>query len=215
MTYSRSCVQAMLGACLIAWSVVAQSQAALQHDTVLVHRFSIPGGESWGSISIDIVPGGWHVGDVEGRLATDVQLRHALRDLVGLEVGGRCTGWFDGLTAYPCGFSLRDVDLASAVSDRYAALAMDWEALSAARELADRGPLPGTHASAPSGSTRLDVQRFVALRMPLAYLGDKRAAFGGKLRFEIRAVSNALVPSLFDLGSGLVILQARLRGERS
>ena len=62
---------------------------------------------------------------------------------------------------------------------------------------------------------RLDGERFVALRMPLPYLGDKSQALGGTLRFDIRAVSNVLVPSKFDRSSGLVILRARLPGERS
>jgi hypothetical protein len=51
--------------------------------------------------------------------------------------------------------------------------------------------------------------------MPSPYLGDQSRTFGGTLRFDIRALSNVLVPSKFDRSSGRVILRARLSGERS
>lgn len=182
---------------------------------MLVHAFKIPSGESWGPVSIDLSTGGWRVGGAGGPPATEGQLRLVLRSLVAVEVGGRCTGWVSGATAYPCGFSLRDIDWAGAVEPRYAAIAVDQESVAATRKHVEAEiPLDG-NASAVPRAPQLDSDGFVALRMPSAYLGDKSRTFGGTLRFELRAVSNVLVPSKFDRASGLVILRARLPGERS
>ncbi len=92
--------------------------------------------------------------------------------------------------------------------DRYAAIANDWETADRQRAEAAvkaRPPgLDGTGLIAPLP----DAARFVALRAPLRYLGDKGKSFGGRLQFEIRALSNALVPSQFERDSGMVILRA-------
>jgi hypothetical protein len=180
----------------------------------LVHAFRIPSGESWGPVSIDLSAGGWRVGGPGGPLATEGQLRVVLRSLVAAEVGGRCTGWVSGATAYPCGFSLRDIDLAGAVEPRYAAIAVYQESVAATRDNVEVELPADVNASVPR-LPRIDGERFVALRMPSSYLGDQSRTFGGTLRFDIRALSNVLVPSKFDRSSGLVILRARLSGERS
>ena len=201
---------------LCAWlmgcaATAVRAQLPAGPDVVLVHAFRIPGGESWGAVSIDLATGGWRVGGPDGPLAAEGQLRVVLRSLVAAEVGGRCTGWVSGATAYPCGFSLRDIDLAGAVEPRYAAIVVDQQSVAAAREHVEVELPVDTSASA----ARLDSERFVALRMPAAYLGDKSQTLGGTLRFDIRAISNVLVPSKFDHSSGLVILRARPPGERS
>ena len=101
------------------------------------------------------------------------------------------------------------------MAQRYAAIAMDQQSVVAARRNAepDLPQEPATH-SMPK-PPQVDVERFVALRLPAAYLGAQSQAFAGTLRFEIRAISNAIAPSKFDRGSGLVVLRARLSGERS
>jgi len=214
MTPMRSGVAMLLVSWLLTGTAVAQVQPPAVIDVVLIHGFRIPNGESWGTVSILLSSGGWRVGDPGGPLASEAQLRLALRALVAVELGGRCTGWLDGATAYPCGFSLRDIDWAGRVEPRYAAIAVDHQSVAAARERADPEVPVEEHASSVPRSPRLDRERFVALHLPADYLGDQGKAFGERLRFEIRALSNVLVPSKFDRSSGLVVLRARLVGER-
>jgi hypothetical protein len=215
MTSKRTVLRGVLCAWLVGCATASvRAQVPAGPDVVLVHAFKVPIGESWGPVSINLSSGGWRVGGPDGPLASDGQLRVVLRSLVVAEVGARCTGWVSGATAYPCGFSLREIDLAGAVEARYAAIAVDEQSVVAARDNVEVDLPADQHASVPR-SPRLDGERFVGLRMPSAYLGDQSQAFGGTLRFEIRALSNVLVPSKFDRGSGLVILRARLPGERS
>jgi len=216
MTFKQAVVRRVLCAWLVGCATAdMRAQVLTGPDIVLVHAFRIPSGESWGPVSIDLSAGGWRVGGPGGPLATEGQLRVVLRSLVAAEVGGRCTGWVSGATAYPCGFSVRDIDLAGAVEPRYAAIAVDQESVAGARERAEVDASRDEQASAVPRSPRLDTERFVGLRMPSSYLGNQSRTFGGTLRFEIRALSNVLAPSMFDRSSGLVILRARLSGERS
>ena len=206
----------LLCACTLAIAAVrAEQGAAPSIDTVLVHRFSLPHRNDWASVVIRLSAGGWHMGQAQGRSASALQLRIVLRDLVAIEIGARCVGWIDGPTVYPCGFSFRNVDFAGAVAEPYSAIAMDWEALNLARDLAAHGTQPERHASDVAAPRRRDAERFVALRLPPNYLGDQSATLGGTLRFEVRALTNAHAPSNFDRSSGLVILRARPRGDPS
>src|SRR5262245_10947452 len=110
MAWQRWSRRAALCASLIAGGAAAHAQVPTGPEVVLVHGFKIPDGDAWGDVSIDLAAGAWHVGSASGPLASEAQLRWALRSLIGLELGGRCTGWVSGPTAYPCGFSLREVD---------------------------------------------------------------------------------------------------------
>jgi len=213
MTWQRWSRRATLCASLVAGGAATHAQVHTGPDVVLVHVFRVPDGEAWGTVAIDLAAGAWHVGSASGPLAGEAQLRGTLRALTGLEIGGRCTGWVSGPTAYPCGFSLREVDLAGAVPQRYAAITVDQRSVATLRA-ASEVEVAQKHASSPR-TPQLDEERFVALRLPAPYLGDKSQAFGGTLRFEIRALSNALVPSRFDRGSGQVILRARVAGQSS
>jgi hypothetical protein len=217
MTSMRSHLQRALCAGLVNCAAAAvQAQVPTGPDVVLVHGFRIPNGDSWGSISIDLPAGGWRVGDAGGPPASEAQLRQVLRALVAVALGGRCAGWVDGATAYPCGFSLRNIDWAGSVTQPYAAIAVDQQSVVvAARQHAEVGLSLEPDSSSPSASPRVDDERFVAMRLPMAYLGDKSQTLGGVLQFEIRALSNLLAPSRFEYGSGLVVLRARLLGERS
>jgi len=206
--------RAALCASLIGGGGAAHAQVPTGPDVVLVHAFSIPDGDSWGAVAIGLAAGGWRVGAANGPPASEAQLRSALRSLVAFEVGGRCTGWVSGPTAYPCGFSVRAVDLAGTVPELYAAVAVDQQSVLALRERVDLSVPPARHASVPSSPT-VDDEHFVALRLPPAYLGDKSETYGGTLQFEIRALSNPLVPSKFNRAGGQVILRANLPGERS
>jgi len=217
MTSMRSHLQRALCAGLMNCAAAAvQAQAPTGPDVVLVHGFRIPNGESWGTISINLSAGGWRVGDARGPLASEAQLRQALHALAAVEVGGRCAGWVDGATAYPCGFSLRNIDWAGAVTQQQPTIAVDQESVVVAARKHTEGAMSiDQSGSSPNATSRPDDERFVALRLPTAYLGDKSQTLGGVLQFEIRALSNLLAPSTFELGSGLVVLRARLSGERS
>jgi hypothetical protein len=217
MTSKRAVVRGVLCAWLVGCATASvRAHVPAGPDVVLVHAFRIPDGDSWGRISIDLSSGGWRVGGPDGPVAGEAQLRQALRALEAVEVGGRCAGWVDGATAYPCGFSLREIDWAGAVAQRYAAIAVDQQSVVvAARQHAEVGLSLEPDSSSPSASPRVDDERFVAMRLPMAYLGDKSQTLGGVLQFEIRALSNLLAPSRFEYGSGLVVLRARLLGERS
>ena len=218
MTSKRAIVRGVLCAWLVGCATASvRAHVPAGPDVVLVHAFRIPDGDSWGRISIDLSSGGWRVGGPDGPVAGEAQLRQALRALEVVEVGGRCAGWVDGATAYPCGFSLREIDWAGAVAQRYAAIAVDQQSVvvAAAREQAAVDMAAQPHASALTALPRVDDERFVALRLPWSYLGDKGQTYGGALQFEIRALSNGLAPSKFDRNSGLIALRARLLGERS
>lgn len=173
---------------------------------VLVHRITIPTDSSWGVTSMALSVGHWRVGDADGAVATAAELTAALQDVVSIEIGGVCRSWLDGPTLYPCGFSVRNVDLAGLVNDKYTAMEFDdgFGPMSSSNLT-----MPAT-PSTPSGTAATPaVPRFVAVQLPHEYLRKANAALGGHLRFEVRAISNPLVPSQFDSTSGVVILRAR------
>lgn len=183
----------------------AQSQDGPAYERiVLVHRFTLPQKLAWGKVSIDLAPTAWRVGGVDGPPAHAAQLQGALGALGGVEIGARCTGWVDGPTAYPCGFALREIGFTAQTVERHGGIVMDWtpdpkRAQTAARAH-PRADMKGLMAPLP------DTQRFVVMHVAPYQLGDPAKAVGRKLEFEVRAVSNPLMPSVFDHASGLVSL---------
>ena len=217
MTLGGLDARILLTALLAAWALVGRCHASEGLDMVLVHAFRLPPGESWRAVSIHLSPGQWRSGGPNGSTATEFQMKAVLRSLVGIEIGGRCASWIDGETAYACGLSMRNVDLAGVVKQDHVLIAVDQAAVESARANTEvsaphKGELP---ASPVARVPRLDVGRFVALHLPTEYLGDQSRAYAGSLRFEIRAMPNAIMPSRFAYDSGLVILRAKLPGERS
>ena len=171
---------------------------------VLVHRFTLPKKPAWGKFSIDLAPAAWRVGGVDGPPAHAAQLQGALGALGSIEIGGRCTGWVDGPTAYPCGFALREIGFTAQTVERHGGIVMDWtpdpKRVQVAINTRPRADIKGLMAPLS------DTQRFVAMHVAPYQLGDPAKAVGRKLEFEIRAVSNQLMPSSFDRASGLVSL---------
>jgi hypothetical protein len=183
----------------------AQDPAGAPFDhIVLVHRFTIPPRMAWGKVSVELAPEAWHVGGADGPLASAAQLRGTLRALGGIEVGGRCAGRFDGATAYPCGFAVRELGLAAQAGDRVAGIAMDWTT-DPIRVQAASDTRPQTVMKAGVAAVA-DTTRFVGLRVAPHQLGAPERAFGHTLEFEIRAVPNLLMPSVFDRANGMVTL---------
>lgn len=185
----------------------AQSQDGPAYERiVLVHRFTVPQKLAWGKISIDLTPAAWRVGGVDGPPAHAAQLSGVLGALDGIEIGARCTGWVEGPNAYPCGFALREIGLAAQSVKRSSGIVMDWtpnpQRAQAAIDARPHADMKGLMAPLP------DTQRFVGMHVAPRHLGDTAKAMGAKLEFEIRAVSNRLVPSMFDRASGVVTLCA-------
>lgn len=183
----------------------AQSQDQPAYERiVLVHRFTVPQKLAWGKVSIDLAPAAWRVGGVDGPPAHAAQLQGALGALGGVEIGARCTGWVEGPNAYPCGFALRDIGFTAQTVERHGGIVMDWtpnpQRAQAAIDARPHADMKGLMSPLP------DTQRYVGMHVAPRLLGDPAKAVGRKLEFEIRAVSNRLVPSLFDHASGLVAL---------
>ena len=142
------------------------------------------------------------LGKVAAELCAGVQ--GALGALGGVEIGARCTGWVEGPNAYPCGFALRDIGFTAQTVERHGGIVMDWtpnpQRAQAAIDARPHADMKGLMSPLP------DTQRYVGMHVAPRLLGDPAKAVGRKLEFEIRAVSNRLVPSLFDHASGLVAL---------
>jgi hypothetical protein len=98
---------------LTVWLSAASGPVAAQEQDVpllLAHRFTIAEPPSWSDVAVHLAPGQWRVGGPDGPVASAWQLRSALARLIAVEVAGCCSGWADGSTAYPCGFTLRGLD---------------------------------------------------------------------------------------------------------
>ena len=175
-----------------------------------MHRIDIPQRLAWGKVSIAPAPGGWRVGTADGPPANAVQLRLVLADLGSVEIGGRCTGWVEGPSAYPCGFAVRGLSLAGSAADEFTTTALDWtpdpQRAQAAIDARPQADMKGLISPLP------DAPRFVGVRVPPGHLSVRGAAYGGELKFEFRALSNPLVPSLFDYASGRVALCGGMQG---
>jgi hypothetical protein len=191
---------------LAAWlSAASTNVAAQEHDVALVlaHRFTIAEPPSWGDVTIDLAPAQWRVGQPDGPVATAWQLRTALGGLIAVEVGGCCSGWADGSTAYPCGFTLRGLELLG--------LDVDSEPASASPE----APSMLERAGADAFACARGPMRFVGIRPWLHNPGDHARALGTTLRFQFRGLANDLHASKIDRASGVVILRALQRGRAS
>jgi hypothetical protein len=191
--------------------------AAQEHNVplVLTHRFAIEEPPSWGHVTVNLSQGQWRVGGPDGPVASAWQLKTALGALVAIEVGGCCSAWVDGPTAYPCGFTLRGLELPG--------LHVDSEPASASPDAGSMLDGAGTGAFACAGQDsqtregpmRRGAMRFISIRPWLHNPGDHARALGSALRFQFRGVANDLHPSKIDRASGVVILRAVKRARAS
>lgn len=170
---------------------------------VLVHRIKMAKDASWQANAIALIAGGWHVSDANGVVATDAQLLSVFQNVASIEIGGVCRGWLDGPTSYPCGFAVREVDLAGQVDERFAAMEFDNGSGVISAWTSQPPPARSGITATPSAP------RFIAVRLPRVFLGNVSPALGGHLRFDLRTISNPLLPSQFDSTSGLVVLRGR------
>lgn len=213
---SRLCrgASALLAICLSAagGDVAAQEQPV---PLVLVHRFTIAEPPSWGDVAVDLVPAQWRVGGPDGPLANAWQLRMALGRLVAVEVGGCCSAWADGPTAYPCGFTLRGFELLGLEVDREPASASPDASSSTERTGIEAFACARQHTPTREGTKHQRAMRFVSIRPWLHNAGDHTRALNSTLRFQFRGIVNDLHASKVDPASGVVILRALQRGRAS
>jgi hypothetical protein len=192
--------------------VAAQQQ---QVPLVLVHRFTIAEPPSWGGVAVDLVPAQWRVGGPDGPAANAWQLQAVLAALIAVEVGGCCSAWAEGLTAYPCGFTLRGFELAGLDVDRGPASASPQASSMPERTGADAFACAGKDTPTGDGIRREGAMRFARIRPWLNNPGHPARALGTTLRFQFRGMVNQLHPSKIDRASGVVILHAWQRGRAS
>jgi hypothetical protein len=167
----------------------------------LVARFDLPPAGTWRAVSLPLAPGVWRIGSADGPPADAARLRTVLSALQSLQVGGRCASQVDEGTSWPCGFTVADLDLAGRATLRAPVGAVDW-------------PLRVDPADLPTELPAPDAMRPVAMHAPAMFLGDQSKAYGGRLSFRFKAVSNATKPSRFDTAAGGTVVLRGAPGAR-
>lgn len=92
-----------------ATSTLGASAAAAGDGLELHARFDLAPGQAWSSVQI--AAAGWHLMSAAGTPAALAHLRAVPAGPHSVMIGGRCAGWVDGATVYPCGFAVEAVRL--------------------------------------------------------------------------------------------------------
>jgi hypothetical protein len=172
-------------------------------ETTLHAGFRIAARQEWVTITIDLAPSAWRAGDANGRPVSPAEMQSMLARLRSVEVGGSCIGWVEGATSYPCGFAVEWLGAAGTGTPTFSARAVGWETSAAGRARTAGRSTPELTAAGLISPLPDDAQ-FVAVKVPPALLG---APGSQRITFRIRAVSNPLVPSIFERDSGQIILR--------
>ena len=126
-------------------------------------------------------------------------------------IGGRCNGFKDESTYYPCSFAIAEPDLGGIVVGRFDGQTTDWTGTAQAAVLRPhtlrRGRGSVEAFSPPATEREGSDSRLLGLVAPARHLGDQRASYGTRLSFSFRAIDNDVTPSKFDLASGSVVLR--------
>ncbi len=188
---------ALLAVCLLGTPGAWASEGLELHA-----RFDIAPRQAWGAVRITAAD--WHVGSAQGTPATAAELRAVLSGPHSLAVGGRCAGWVDGATTYPCGFAVDSLKLDGRALAAGPLHAFGWESTKEARERSIAKASPEVRAAGLIAPLP-DEAQFVGItvRRP----GDSEGAPAPALSFRIRALSNAMVPSIFERGTGAAVLR--------
>jgi hypothetical protein len=182
----------------------AQMNPLDEAPAALYHSFAIAPGHAWSSESIALQVGHWHVGSVDGPLASEAQLRAALTSLARIAIGGRCAAVVEGATGYPCGFALQHLSVDGIDGTRLDGIAADAVTLATAGRGAAETRDVESQPAAPGQTQHL-------VQVVASVLGDAGARPGGRIAFVFRSFDNPLRPSSFDAASGVVELRARPR----
>lgn len=197
---------ALVGALALA-AGVEQAYSRDADADALYHRFDVPARTAWGAVRVELSPQAWRVGGPDGPAADAAQLRAVLANVGAIEIGGRCAGWVEGPTGYPCGFAVRGLRIDGTASEQPQVLQSEWGTPDSERVRASLAAVNPELAAAGLIAPVLDSPRLVTARAPADLLGNRSAAYGAMIGFEIRALSNPLVPSDFDRRSGFVVLR--------
>jgi hypothetical protein len=218
MEHQRSKLCRIAATLLTTWLIGAGGQAAAQEQDmplVLVHRFTIAEPPAWSEVAVELAPGQWRVGGPDGPVASAWHLRTTLGALIAVEVGGCCSAWVDGPTAYPCGFTLSGFELLGLDVERDPASASPAAASTPERTETEAFACAQQDTRARGAPMRQGAMLFVSIRPWLHNAGDHTPALGTALRFQFRGAVNHLHASKIDRASGVVILRAVQRGRAS
>jgi hypothetical protein len=187
----------------IAFACLLGTTVAQSGERVELHaRFDIAPGQNWATVRLEAAD--WHLGSLQGTQATPAQLKALMAGSHLLAVGGRCAGWVDGQTSYPCGFAIEVLKLDSELLMAGPLHAYGWESTLQARERSIAQASPEVRASGLIAPLP-DEAKFVGVT--LLRVGTDKNPTESVLSFRIRALSNPLVPSIFDRTSGSVVLR--------
>ena len=188
---------------IIAFACLLGTTVAQSGDAMELHaRFDIAPGQNWATVRIEAAD--WHLGSLQGTQATLAQLKALMAGSHLLAVGGRCAGWVEGQTSYPCGFSIEVLKLDSELLMAGPLHAYGWESTLQARERSIAQASPEVRASGLIAPLP-DEAKFVGIT--LLRVGTDKNPTESVLSFRIRTLSNPLVPSIFDRTSGSVVLR--------
>jgi hypothetical protein len=188
---------------IIAFACLLGTTVAQSGDAMELHaRFDIAPGQNWATVRIEAAD--WHLGSLQGTQATLAQLKALMAGSHLLAVGGRCAGWVEGQTSYPCGFAIEVLKLDSELLMAGPLHAYGWESTLQARERSIAQASPEVRASGLIAPLP-DEAKFVGIT--LLRVGTDKNPTESVLSFRIRTLSNPLVPSIFDRTSGSVVLR--------
>jgi len=212
-------------AALLALACVVSAPFA--QSATLVSRFDLGADGTWTIVHVRLAQGSWRVGSIDGRLATDGEVRSALALRARLTIGARCVSAREGDLIYPCGFALSAPDLGGRRDTDPEGMLRGWRGTLAytVRGRLDAGDDATVIAfDAPDAKALRDrkggtsgLPRFIGFAAPQDFLGDGTDAFGRTLSFRFRPVAGAMSTGAFDRASGIVSLSGddALPGVRS
>jgi hypothetical protein len=179
--------------------------AAAAGDPIELHAlFKLAPGFGWAVVQLEAKD--WRLGSPGGPVAAPDQVRAALDQPHSLHIGGRCAGWAESATSYPCGVEVDGLVRGDRSLLPYAMRAYGWEITPEVRQRVLSRSSDDLRAS-PLISPLPDAPQWVGvqLRVPrVAEHADRVAT----LSFRIRALSNVFAPSTFERASGSVVLRA-------
>ena len=115
-----------LGAAILALTIAAGSNAQQRPPTYLYQRLQAPPQAL--TLSLDMSPGAWRVGTIDGPPAGDVMLRPLLDNLQGIVVAAACphAPLVDAAASDTCAFGTGEPAFAGIASDRLGGKVLGW-----------------------------------------------------------------------------------------
>lgn len=178
---------------------------------VLYARFEASPSDAWHSVSIDLTPGRWRVGSIDGPPADEPQLRAVLSDLQDLAIGGRCLP-VQRERVSTCTFTFAEFDLAGIERDVAGRMPEGWSSATGATLLAIGGvtAYPQIEQKRRFGRASNDIAglEMAVVQAPARFLGNRADAYGKALRFRFQVPRDADGRTAFDASQAVVILSS-------